>query len=346
MDLAINYAVAVALGTRLVRPGPAIAQDEAAHLVADLHRASAAALGSVAEITGLDQACEAAANVPVMVIDRRGFVRANVQLAESVVNVALADQELSWLAKYGAGVQLGSALALLSARVLGQYDPFHQGPNGAKGRVLLVAPNVYRFECLVRANPRDFHLWISLHELTHAAQIAAAPWLPDWISDRLAELVAIDDQPGAIKRLTRAARQLPDLFADKTDVPPKMVGLLSPAQAYIFQEVTAVMSLLEGHADVIMDSVGPKVVRSVDQMRHRFDARRVAGGRLDRAARRLIGIEAKTAQYVQGADFVRGVLSEVGHEGLNLVWSGPDAMPTTTELDDPAAWCQRVAKAT
>ena len=210
--------------------------------------------------------------------------------------------------------------------------------------MLLVAPNILRFERELNADPRDFHLWVALHELTHAAQVAAAPWLPDWIRDRLAELVQIDETDGTVGRLARAARQLPDLMADKSKLPPKAFGLLSPAQAYVFQEVTAVMSLLEGHADVIMDAVGPNVVRSVDKLRHRFDARRVAKGRLERAVRRLVGMEAKTAQYVQGAAFVRTVLSAVGHEGLNLAFSGPDALPTHQEMDQPEAWVNRVAR--
>jgi len=347
VQAAINYALATRLGCTFAPPGPPASHLEALHLVEDLHRAAAAALGSVADITGLHQASEQAAKVPVAVVDRRGFIRANVQMAASVAEVALEGQSLTWPSRTVAGVQLGAILAALSARVLGQFDPFYQAEDSRTrtGRVILVAPNVFRFELELKADPSDFHLWVALHELTHAAQVAAAPWLPDWIRDHLAELVMIDDSPGAMQRLTRAARQLPGLLADKSDLPAKVTGLFSPAQSYIFQEVTAAMSLLEGHADVIMDAVGPNVVRSVDQLRPRFDARRVAQGRLDRAARQLIGIEAKTAQYVQGAAFVRAVLSQVGHEGLNLVFTGPDALPTAQEMDNPDAWVARVVKA-
>jgi len=346
VQAAINYGLASRLGCALVPPGPPATHLEALHLVEDLHRAAGAALGSVAEITGLHQASEQAAQVPVAVVDRRGFVKANVQMAQSLADVALEGQDLSWPARAMAGGQLGAIMAALSARVLGQFDPFYQvnDSDTRRGRVLLVAPNVLRFELELKADPSDFHLWVALHELTHAAQVAAAPWLPDWIRDHLAELVLIDDSPGALQRVTRAARQLPGILADKSDLPAKVVGLFSPAQSYIFQEVTAAMSLLEGHADVIMDAVGPKVVRSVDQLRPRFDARRVAQGRLDRAARRLIGLEAKTAQYVQGAKFVRSVLNQVGHEGLNLVFTGPDALPTAQEMDNPDAWVARVAR--
>ena len=344
MDQALNYPLAQRLGKLLVRPGPPASPQEASHLVGSLRQAATSALGSVAEITGLDQACEQAAKVPVMVVDRRGFVAANVHLAAALADVVLEGQEMSWFGRSTAGAQLGTVLAVLSARVLGQFDPFYQS-QAELGRVLLVAPNVLRFQRALNADPRDFHLWIALHELTHAAQIAAAPWLPDWIRDRLSELVQIDEAEGKLGRLARAARQLPEAMADKSELPPKVFGLFSPAQAYVFQEVTAAMSLLEGHADVIMDAVGPKVVRTVAQLRPRFDARRVAKGRLERAARRLIGLEAKTAQYVQGAEFVRSVLNQVGHEGLNLAFTGPDALPTAHEMDQPEAWVARVVRA-
>ena len=126
MDQALNYGVAKRLGQVLVRPGPPATHLEAAHLVDDLHLAARQALGSVADITGLNQACEQAAKVPVLVVDRRNFVTANVELAAALVNVALDSQDLSRLGKWAAGTQLGAVLAVLSARVLGQFDPFHQ----------------------------------------------------------------------------------------------------------------------------------------------------------------------------------------------------------------------------
>jgi putative hydrolase len=101
------------------------------------------------------------------------------------------------------------------------------------------------------------------------------------------------------------------------------------------------MSLLEGHADVIMDAVGPKVVKTVEQLRPRFDARRLARGRLERALRRLAGLEAKTAQYVQGATFVRSVLATAGHEGLNRAFRAPDMLPSASEMEDPGTWIAR-----
>jgi uncharacterized protein (DUF2342 family) len=210
------------------------------------------------------------------------------------------------------------------------------------GRILLVAPNILRFERELDADPRDFHLWVALHEVTHAVQFAAAPWLAGWIRQRFQAILDADAEEGRVARLMNAARRLPQLFAD--DPPPGAfaVGLLTPPQAEVLTQVTAAMSLLEGHADVIMDGTGPNLVRSVEELRPRFDARRLARGRLERAARRLAGLEAKTAQYVQGAQFVRAVLAQVGHEGLNQAFTEPTSLPTAAEMEDPAAWIARV----
>ena len=113
-------------------------------------------------------------------------------------------------------------------------------------------------------------------------------------------------------------------------------------QREILDRLTALMSLLEGHADVVMDAVGPRVVPSVDVIRARFDQRRQQAGTLDGALRRLLGLDAKLRQYVEGAAFVRAVVDTVGMAGFNAVWSGPEALPRAAEIGDPQSWVRRV----
>ena len=119
----------------------------------------------------------------------------------------------------------------------------------------------------------------------------------------------------------------------------------TPQQRAALAEITAVMSLLEGHADVVMDEVGPAVVPTVGRIRERFTARRAGRGAVDRLLRRLLGLEAKMRQYADGARFVREVTGAVGVDGFNAVWSGPDTLPTAAEMADPAAWIRRVHEA-
>ncbi|MDN5745905.1 MAG: zinc-dependent metalloprotease, partial [Nocardioidaceae bacterium] len=100
--------------------------------------------------------------------------------------------------------------------------------------------------------------------------------------------------------------------------------------------------LLEGHADVVMDDVGPAVIPSVAAIRAKFTERRKGVGTLDRLLRRLLGLEAKMAQYRDGAQFVRAVVDKVGMEEFNAVWAAPENLPSKVELSDPEAWVRRV----
>jgi coenzyme F420 biosynthesis associated uncharacterized protein len=338
----INFALAAKAGGLAARPGPDITPAEGIHLVADLRSQAGRALGYVAEITGLEEAAARAAGAPVAVTDRRGYINGLIRMAEGLVGDSWDADDITWLGGQAAGAQLGAFAGVLAQRVLGQYDPFHRPPGGlATGRVLLVAPNILRFERELAADPRDFHLWIALHELAHAVQFAAAPWLAEWLRQRFNQMMELDSDEGRGQRLVAAARRLPDLFSDDADARAAVAGLLTAGQAEVLADITGAMSLLEGHADVIMDAVGPKVVKTVEQLRPRFDARRLARGRLERALRRLAGLEAKTAQYVQGAAFVRAVLAKAGHEGLNQAFAGPDRLPTAQEMEDPGAWIAR-----
>jgi coenzyme F420 biosynthesis associated uncharacterized protein len=106
--------------------------------------------------------------------------------------------------------------------------------------------------------------------------------------------------------------------------------------------LTGVMSLLEGHADVVMDGVGPSVIPSVAEIRKKFNTRRKGAGPLDRFLRRVLGLDAKMAQYRDGAKFVRGVVDKVGMADFNVVWQDPAHLPSKAEIADPAAWVSRV----
>ena len=117
---------------------------------------------------------------------------------------------------------------------------------------------------------------------------------------------------------------------------------VTPEQRERVAALTAVMSLLEGHADVVMDDVGPQVVPSVEEIRRKFDQRRKGAGSVDRVLRRLLGLEAKMRQYRDGAVFCRAVIDKVGVDGLNEVWTSPQTLPTAVEITEPERWLARV----
>jgi len=234
---------------------------------------------------------------------------------------------------------MGSVLAFLSSRVLGQYDVF--GSDG--GRLLLVAPNVVQVERELGVDPSDFRLWVCLHEETHRVQFAACGWLREHMMSEVRALVSdLVGEPGAVlDRVGAALQQLPDVLRGQSET-----GLLdlvqTPEQRRALAELTAVMSLLEGHADVVMDEVGPSVIGTVADIRRKFTRRRAGRGSVDQLMRRLLGLDAKMRQYADGARFVRGVVDEVGMDGFNAVWTSPQTLPRPEEIADPKAWVRRV----
>jgi coenzyme F420 biosynthesis associated uncharacterized protein len=201
-----------------------------------------------------------------------------------------------------------------------------------------VAPNVVHVERELEVDPRDFRLWVCLHEETHRVQFTAVPWMRDHLFTeftRLADTVEpqrlLDD---GLKRIAEAI---------KNGRSGSLLDLMgSPEQKVILDRVTGVMSLLEGHADYVMDGVGPGVIPTVDAIRAKFDERRKGLGTLDRLLRRLLGLEAKMAQYRDGARFVRAVVDKVGMDGFNAVWSSAELLPSLPEIHDPDAWIARV----
>jgi coenzyme F420 biosynthesis associated uncharacterized protein len=208
-----------------------------------------------------------------------------------------------------------------------------------------VAPNIVATERAIQVDPTDFRLWVCLHEVTHRTQFAAAPWLHKHVQDLLGEfLLASDLDSGAL--LDRLRNAVSGISGSARGEGRSLVELIqTPDQRAILDRITGLMSLLEGHADVVMDLVGPAVVPSVETIRSRFDTRRRDAGPLSKFFRRVIGLEMKMKQYAEGAAFVRHVVDEIGMDGLNVVWTSADRLPTGEEIRDPKRWLERIASA-
>jgi coenzyme F420 biosynthesis associated uncharacterized protein len=136
------------------------------------------------------------------------------------------------------------------------------------------------------------------------------------------------------------AEKLPDLFREGSTGVADL--FTTPEQREKLAGLTAVMSLLEGHADVVMDDVGPAHIPTVAHIRAKFSERRKGAGTPDRLLRRLLGLEAKMRQYRDGAVFVRSDVDEVGIDGFNRIWDSPETLPVPTEIETPSARVARV----
>ncbi|MCZ2836251.1 zinc-dependent metalloprotease [Modestobacter sp. VKM Ac-2985] len=348
----VDWDLAGRTARRLVGAGPETTREEAAAVVAELHSAAATAVAHVEELTGLRPV--PGGPVPtVAVVDRPGWIDSNTTGMAALLD-PLADglQAASGstpgplataIGSRATGVQAGGVLAFLCTRVLGQYEVF-----GSGGRLLLVAPNIVEAERRLGVDPTDFRLWVCLHEVTHQLQFTAVPWLRGHLEAQIASFAeATDLTPDVLReRLTDVLRSLTDVVrgpgADD-DAPQGLMALIrDPEQRAVLDRVTAVMSLLEGHAEYVMDGVGPDVVPSVRTLRKRFAQRRKGRGPIDRVLRRLLGLEQKMQQYADGRVFVAGVVELVGMDGFNQVWAGPENLPLKEELTEPARWVARV----
>lgn len=371
----VDWNLAAATANRFVRPGPEVSSDEARAVVAELRRHAKASEGHVRAFTRMEPT-GGSGETPVLVVDRPGWIRANVAGFRELLQPLLTKMQerrtnLPGGAVLGAvggkvtGVEVGMLLSFLASRVLGQYETFAPasrelpGAPGDGGRLLLVAPNIVHVERELDVEPHDFRLWVSLHEETHRTQFTAVPWLRDHIEGEIRSFLGETeiDPSTLLERLRQAAQSLTGgrgesapgggLGEGDAEADPEgrsFVDLVqTPAQREILARLTAVMSLLEGHADYVMDGVGPAVVPSVAEIREKFAKRRAMGaGRLDQALRKLLGLDAKLRQYRDGERFVRAVTDEVGVDGFNRVWTSPNTLPTKAEIAKPADWVARV----
>jgi coenzyme F420 biosynthesis associated uncharacterized protein len=355
----VDWKTAEATAVRLVPPGPRLELAEAVATVDELRALAEQAGEHVLAYTGL-QPSEGAATA-VAVVDRPGWIRSNVagfaDLVDPVLDSVLSGKArsagpvVSAIGPHATGAEVGVLLAYLGSRVLGQFELFGPAPvDGAPtdgvpgGRLTLVAPNIVAAERALRVDASDFRLWVCLHEVTHQTQFAAAPWLHGHVRSLLHDyLAATDLDPAAL--LGRLRQSLGAVAGSmRGDSELSLLEIIqTPEQREVLDRVTGLMSLLEGHADVVMDGVGPDVVPSVETIRARFERRRGSGNPFDRAIRRLLGIDMKLRQYAEGARFVRAVVDQVGMAGLNRVWAGPELLPDAAEIRQPDRWLARVA---
>ena len=361
----IDWDIAISTGTRWARPGPQVSLAEARRTVSELRDMASAVQQPVYEVTGMSAGPGGSLGL-VAVVDRPGWIRANVDgfrvvlepLVEQLRERSSGSDSSSGSRSPGSvmtavgsrvtGIQAGLILAYLSSRVLGQYELFlppEASPVDGEhpGRLTLVAPNIVMVERELGVDTRDFRRWVCLHEETHRLQFTAVPWLRDYVQSQMTKfLLASELDPAAILQRLRSAADAMAGAVRGGDGGSLIDAVATPAQREIMDRLTAVMTLVEGHGDYVMDAVGPQVVPSVAQIRERFSARRGSQGRIEQTIRRILGIDLKMKQYAEGSRFVSMVVEEVGMPAFNQVWTSPDTLPTKAEFAHPHEWVERV----
>jgi coenzyme F420 biosynthesis associated uncharacterized protein len=335
---AVDWGFAATVGQWLARPGPPSTDYTRRQVIENLSVAAKAAEPPVRDVTGL----HTDAVVPeARIVDRPGWIRAATESMR--VMTGGTDRPRGAISGRVTGAQTGAVLAFVATGILGQYDPFTDA-----GTLLLVYPNVIAVERQLRLEPADFRLWVCLHEVTHRVQFTANPWLSGYMSQALGVLTTdgSEDITQVVGRLAEFARSRGD--SSRSD--PNSAGILgllravqSEPQREALDQLLVLGTLLEGHADHVMDAVGPVVVPTVATIRARFDERRNRKQPpLQRLLRALLGIDAKLSQYTRGKVFVDHVVDRVGMARFNTVWTSPDTLPRPIEIEYPQRWIDRV----
>jgi coenzyme F420 biosynthesis associated uncharacterized protein len=324
----------------------------------DFEELTAQAEELVAESTGLRSSSGPAR---ARVTDRAGWVHANISSFQRLVGPhlerldpsrlsganRLADRLAVPLANAGrvaTGTQMGLVLGWLSTRVLGQYDLLlTEEAVEDQDMVYFVGPNVVALEKLHGFEPREFRLWLALHEVTHRCQFTAIPWMRDYFISLVEEGIgSLEPDPSrfaeALRRMTEEIRAGRNPLRDSG-----ALGLVAtPEQLEGLHRIQALMSLLEGHGDVTMDRAGAAAIPSAARFSEVLRQRRKQTRGPARLLQQLIGIEAKLRQYEEGERFIAAVEDSGGPELLDRAWRGPEWLPSLIEIRNPSAWISRV----
>ena len=288
----------------------------------------------------------------IQLIERDQWVRANIdsfrhmlaplfeRMAERTAN---KPQILGSAMRAITGSEIGVLLGWMSTRVLGQYDLL-VGRDPDDDAVYLVGPNLHNLEQRFGFDPTEFRTWVLTHELTHRAQFTGVPWMRGYFEGLVAESLSIaDTDPKALLEALRSAvtdregtRQLIHQHG--------LVGVVAgPERRAVLDRVGGLMSLLEGHGDVVMTRAAAELVPHASRFQRILEQRRRNGNPIARVVQRLIGMEAKLNQYAAGERFIAAVESDGGPRQIDRCWESPEMLPTIEEIREPERWLARVA---
>jgi coenzyme F420 biosynthesis associated uncharacterized protein len=286
------------------------------------------------------------------VIDRRQWIDLNLATFETlfdrVEHIVTASQTgadtpgraLARIVNRSLGnQQLGFLLAFLARKVLGQYDVSLLAANpAARGRLHFVEPNIVATAQSMRLPLEEFRLFIALHEATHAFEFEAYPWLREHFAGLVAESIeqVAADSGGMLSRLQKSmARRGSGHWLER---------MMTPRQLETFQRTQALMSLLEGYSNHVMNAAGERLLPGFNQIHERFERRNEARGALERVIMRVTGLDLKMEQYVAGERFVTAVIAARDRAFVNRVWEGPANLPSLAEIRDPGSWIARMER--
>jgi coenzyme F420 biosynthesis associated uncharacterized protein len=337
----VDWDIGKETGRRIGGPGPQTTPADRADLRDDLGELVPRAESLVSAFTHLE--APGSGSRP-WVMSRGEWIGANLdglqRLIEPLARRLIPEgKNRSELRRKALGVQIGALLGYVSRKVLGQYDAFL--PPDDEGLIYFVGPNMVEAEQRFALSPRDFRMWVAMHETTHRIQFGATPWLRGRLQGMVdAYLDTVEADPHQLmEQLRRAVEEV-----RAGGVPKGLSGitlLMTPPQRELFKKMQAMMALLEGHASFVMNDLGQDHVRDLDGLRRSLKQRRSVGG-MEKTLQRAIGFDQKIRQYDIGEAFVRTAVERAGMDGFNLIWREEANLPTLDEVVAPERWLARV----
>jgi len=345
----VDWRFAERVALRFSGSDPFAASYHAESLAPDFTELTTEAETLVAETTGLRSL---AGPARAKVVDRSAWVKANLAsferllrpLLEKVDNRTGNGLPASLAAKVTAA-QVGTLLGWMSGRVLGQYDLLVVDDETAANQDLVyyVGPNLLNLEKRFGFPPREFRLWIALHECTHRAQFTGVPWMREHFLGLVRQAIdlvepdpdrLVDMVKGALGTARNRRRALDD---------GGLVNLLAtPEQRSVLNDIGGLMSLLEGHGDVTMDRAAAGRVPSAERFARVLRERRRNQHGVAKIVQRLLGIEAKLAQYEAGERFIAAIEAAAGPHAIDRCWEQPANLPSLEEIRAPQRWLSRM----
>lgn len=349
-ELATSVAIRASGRTPMLHPG-ARAQLQANYeaILRDIEQPIAAYVGNNLSL----------ANTAVEVLDRPGWIRANMrnfryllQPVEDFYNESLDRSHLGppivfqQATRMMLSSQIGVLVGYMSRRVLGQYDIALLGEEPITGgKLYFVESNLRQIEDTLGVPPDELRRWVALHEATHAHEFELYPWVRTHLNTSLRQYLKllIDDMRGRgsigdttiftlVDRLVRNLRQGHNLIN----------ALMTPQQRELMSRLQALMSLAEGYSNHVMNRVGKELLPNFETIHERVEHRRVERSQVEQLFLKITGLSLKMEQYRQGERFVDVVVRERGIAFANRAWQSAEALPTEAEIRDPERWISRM----
>ncbi|HEX6291783.1 MAG TPA: zinc-dependent metalloprotease [Herpetosiphonaceae bacterium] len=289
----------------------------------------------------------------IVVMDRREWLEANIsnftelfRFIEDLYQRNINQQTIGSMMAAGINrrvmsVQVGVLLGVVARKVLGQYDLSLLAPEPTGGALYFVEPNIDRVQKTLGLDAHDFRLWIALHETTHAYEFEAYPWVREHFNSLLRRYFdTVNDQLQSFRGglgpiLTR-------IMESWGKGQHWMETLQTPTQRALFNELQALMSLVEGYSNHIMNAIGKQVLPNFEEIERRIEERKGSRNLAEQLFNRITGMDLKMQQYQQGQKFVDTIVERRGIGFATKVWERVENLPTIDEIRNPDRWIARI----